>query len=84
MRSIAQGLFKLYRIDKENNYYVRFVIKLFGFEIEGLDQEEVEANLFNQNAKLGFNFGGGHDDKFNGYDPFTSSGSPYTAKLTEE
>ena len=42
----------------ENNYYVRYVIKLFDFEIEGLDQEEAEQNLYNQNKKVDFNFGG--------------------------
>ena len=37
LRSLGQGLFKLYNHNKEANYYVRFMIKLFDFECEELD-----------------------------------------------
>jgi hypothetical protein len=37
LRSIAKGLFKAYSLDKDSNFYAKYLIKVFDFDIEGID-----------------------------------------------
>ena len=45
MNSLAKGLLKTYKKDKQNNFYILFLMKLFDFKIP--DEEEGFGNGFN-------------------------------------